>query len=49
MSSVDDIAIIGGGPWGLFGLCHANMRQVSARLFDSMPGLGGQATSRYPD
>ena len=49
MSSVDDIAIIGGGPCGLFGLYHANMRQVSARLFDSMPELGGQVTSLYPD
>lgn len=49
MACVDDIAIIGGGPCGLFGLYHAHMRGVQARLFESLPALGGQVTSLYPD
>lgn len=49
MSQVDDIAIVGGGPCGLFGLYHAHMRGAQARLFESLPALGGQVTSLYPD
>ena len=49
MTRVDDIAIVGGGPCGLFGLYHAHMRGVQARLFESLPALGGQVTSLYPD
>lgn len=49
MPSLDDIAIIGGGPVGLFGLYHTNLRQLRARLFDSLPEPGGQVTALYPE
>lgn len=49
LPSVDDIAIIGGGPVGLFGLYHTNLRQLRARLFESLPEPGGQVTALYPE
>lgn len=49
MPTLDDIAIIGGGPVGLFGLYHTNLRKLSARLFDSLPEPGGQVTALYPE
>ncbi len=49
MPSVDDVTIIGGGPVGLFGLYHAHLRQLNARLIDSLPELGGQVMALYPE
>ncbi len=49
MATVDDVIIIGGGPVGLFGLYHAHLRQLRARLIESMPELGGQVSALYPE
>ncbi len=44
-----DIAIVGGGPAGLFGLFYAGLRGMRAILFESLPELGGQLTTLYPE
>lgn len=44
-----DIAVIGGGPTGLFGIFYAGLRGMSAILFESLPELGGQLTTLYPE
>lgn len=45
----DDITIIGGGPVGIWGLYHTGLRQVAARLIESLPELGGQLMAMYPE
>lgn len=44
-----DVAIIGGGPVGLFGSFYAGMRGMSTKIIDSLPELGGQLTALYPE
>lgn len=44
-----DVTIIGGGPTGLFSTFYAGMRNMSVRLIDSLPELGGQLVELYPD
>lgn len=44
-----DLTIIGGGPTGLFAAFYAGMRQISVKVIDSLPQLGGQLTALYPD
>jgi len=44
-----DIAIIGGGPAGLFAAFYAGMRQASCKIIESMPQLGGQLSALYPE
>jgi ferredoxin/flavodoxin---NADP+ reductase len=44
-----DLAIIGGGPVGLFGAFYAGMRQMSVKIIDSLEQLGGQLTTLYPE
>ena len=46
---VRDITIIGGGPVGLSAAFWAGMRQASVRMVDSLPELGGQCTTLYPE
>jgi thioredoxin reductase (NADPH) len=46
---VVDIAIIGGGPAGLFAAFYAGMRQASCKIIESMPQLGGQLSALYPE
>ncbi|EGL84166.1 Ferredoxin--NADP reductase [Caldalkalibacillus thermarum TA2.A1] len=46
---VVDIAIIGGGPTGLFAAFYAGMRQASCKIIESMPQLGGQLSALYPE
>lgn len=46
---VKDITIIGGGPTGLAAMFRAGMHEVSARLFESLPMLGGQVSALYPE
>ncbi len=48
-SDIVDIAVIGGGPAGLFAAFYAGMRQASCKIFESMPQLGGQLTALYPE
>lgn len=44
-----DITIIGAGPTGLFASFYAGMREMSVKIIDSLPQLGGQLIELYPD
>lgn len=44
-----DIAIIGGGPAGMFAAFYGGMRQASVKIIESMPQLGGQLAALYPE
>lgn len=44
-----DITIIGGGPTGLFAAFYAGLRELSTRIIDCLPQLGGQLTALYPE
>jgi thioredoxin reductase (NADPH) len=46
---VVDISIIGAGPVGLSAAFWAGMREASSRVIDSLPDLGGQLTTLYPE
>jgi thioredoxin reductase (NADPH) len=53
MSAVDaelrDITILGAGPIGLTTAFWAGMREASCRIIDSLPEIGGQLTTLYPE
>lgn len=49
MISKSDVAIIGGGPAGMFAAFYGGMRQMSVTLIESMPQLGGQLAALYPE
>lgn len=44
-----DVAIIGGGPTGLFAAYYAGFRGLKMSILDSLPELGGQVTAFYPE
>lgn len=44
-----DVTILGGGPVGLFGAFYAGMRQMKTKILDSLPELGGQLSTLYPE
>src|SRR5882672_5711563 len=44
-----DLAIIGGGPVGLFAAFYAGLRQMSVKIIDSLDALGGQLVTLYPE
>ncbi|MCO7176205.1 NAD(P)/FAD-dependent oxidoreductase [Sporolactobacillus kofuensis] len=44
-----DITIIGGGPTGLFTAFYAGMRQMKVKIIESLPQLGGQLGTLYPE
>jgi len=46
---VRDITIIGAGPVGLCTAFWAGMREASSQIIDSLPELGGQLTTLYPE
>jgi ferredoxin/flavodoxin---NADP+ reductase len=46
---VVDLAIIGGGPVGLYGAFYAGLRQMSVKIIDSLEVLGGQLMALYPE
>jgi ferredoxin/flavodoxin---NADP+ reductase len=46
---IHDIAILGGGPTGLFGAFYAGMRHMKTLIIESLPELGGQLTALYPE
>lgn len=46
---VRDITVIGAGPVGMITSFWAGMREASARIVDSLPQLGGQLTTLYPE
>lgn len=48
-SPVTDIAIIGGGPAGLFAAFYAGLRSLRAQVFEALPFVGGQIAALYPE
>ncbi|HTE64507.1 MAG TPA: NAD(P)/FAD-dependent oxidoreductase [Solirubrobacteraceae bacterium] len=44
-----DITIVGAGPVGLATAFWAGMRQASCRIVESLPEIGGQCTTLYPE
>jgi ferredoxin/flavodoxin---NADP+ reductase len=46
---VVDLAVIGGGPTGLFGAFYAGLRGLSVKIIDSLELLGGQLVTLYPE
>jgi len=46
---IRDITVIGAGPVGLVTAFWAGMREASVRIIDSLPELGGQLTTLYPE
>ncbi|MDG7049011.1 MAG: NAD(P)/FAD-dependent oxidoreductase, partial [Nitrososphaerota archaeon] len=49
MSQVYDIAIIGGGPVGMWAGFYAGFRGLKVLMIESTPELGGQVSFLYPD
>lgn len=48
-ASAVDLAIIGGGPTGLFGAYYSGFRQMTTKVIDSLEILGGQLATLYPE
>jgi ferredoxin/flavodoxin---NADP+ reductase len=48
-SEIRDITVIGAGPVGLITAFWAGMREASSRVIDSLPEIGGQLTTLYPE
>lgn len=46
---IRDLTIIGGGPTGLAAAFRAGMHEISARIIETAPDLGGQVTALYPE
>ena len=44
-----DIAIIGAGPVGLFGIFEAGMLKMKCHVVDALDEVGGQCTAMYPE
>ncbi|PMC80091.1 NAD(P)/FAD-dependent oxidoreductase [Aerococcus viridans] len=44
-----DLLIVGAGPVGMFTAFYAGMRNLSVRLVDSLPEIGGQPKALYPE
>ncbi|EJY55913.1 FAD-dependent pyridine nucleotide-disulfide oxidoreductase [Alicyclobacillus hesperidum URH17-3-68] len=47
--NVTDMLIIGGGPTGLFAAFYCGMRNCTCKIIDSLPELGGQLATLYPE
>ena len=47
--NITDITIIGGGPTGLFTAFYGGMRDMDVKIIDSLPQLGGQLSTLYPE
>ncbi len=45
----NDVAIIGGGPIGLFAVFELGMLKIKATVIDTLPAVGGQCTALYPE
>lgn len=44
-----DITIIGGGPVGMFAAFYGGMRNAKVKIIESLPKLGGQLATLYPE
>ncbi|MFZ4541030.1 MAG: NAD(P)/FAD-dependent oxidoreductase [Rickettsiales bacterium] len=49
MEITTDVAIIGGGPVGLFAVFELGMLKCRAVVIDTLPAVGGQCTALYPE
>ncbi|SFM34994.1 thioredoxin reductase (NADPH) [Gracilibacillus orientalis] len=47
--NIVDAIIIGAGPTGLFTAFYGGMREMSVKIIDSLPQVGGQLMALYPD
>jgi len=47
--AITDLTIIGGGPTGIFAAFQCGMNNISCRIIESMPQLGGQLYALYPE
>ncbi|MDN6639981.1 MAG: NAD(P)/FAD-dependent oxidoreductase [Tetragenococcus sp.] len=47
--NVYDITIVGAGPAGMFAAFYAGMRDAKTKIIDTLPQLGGQLTTLYPE
>ncbi len=48
-TEVRDVTVIGAGPVGMCTAFWAGMREATSRVIDSLPELGGQLTTLYPE
>jgi thioredoxin reductase len=48
-TEIRDITVIGAGPVGLITSFWAGMREATSRIIDSLPEIGGQLTTLYPE
>ena len=46
---IRDLTIVGGGPTGIFAAFQCGMNNISCRIIESMPRLGGQLAALYPE
>ncbi len=46
---IRDVTVIGAGPVGMCTSFWAGMREADSRIIDSLPELGGQLTTLYPE
>jgi ferredoxin/flavodoxin---NADP+ reductase len=46
---IRDVTVIGAGPVGMIATFWAGMREATSRLVDSLPDIGGQLTTLYPE
>ncbi len=44
-----DLAIVGGGPVGLFAAYYSGLRNISCSIIESLPALGGRLVSVFPE
>lgn len=49
MNDIYDITIVGAGPIGLFAAFYAGMRGAKTKIIDSLPQVGGQLATLYPE
>ncbi|WP_077622536.1 NAD(P)/FAD-dependent oxidoreductase [Sediminibacillus massiliensis] len=47
--NIVDSLIIGAGPTGLFAAFYGGMREMSVKVIDSLPQVGGQLMALYPE
>src|SRR3982074_1063565 len=47
--AIRDITVIGAGPVGLITAFWAGMREADSRIIASLPEIGGQLTTLYPE
>ena len=47
--NIYDLTIVGAGPVGLFAAFYAGIRKAKTKIIDSLPQLGGQLSTLYPE